>query len=482
MQKTKFDWQFHAKTKTACRAGKNGCYWARGKMLGGTSALNHMVYVRGNKHDFDVWSDFGNMGWDYESVLPYFKKSEGNQFVPFVDYRNGRYHNGAGPLKVNFSATDGSESFQKLFYDAALERGKQGISDINADEVLGYVRLQGNYLDGRRDSTAKAFLVPAKNRPNLHIIKHAFVEKILINKENVAYGVKFTYKGKHKFKAFARKEVIVSAGTVMSPHLLMLSGIGPKRVLDHFKIPVKSDLAVGRHLLEHINTVVWLKFNPTETSPLQQFDSVYQYAMHQTGPLNSIGVTQLTGFINTANGTGNPDFLIHFFYFTKNSSAMGIFLEINDYRDSIKETFLNEIKSYDIAGVLVVKLHPKSQGYITLSSSSACDKPIIKPKYFSHSDDMETMLRAVKQQISYVDTNSYRNKGGQIMHIPVKNCDRHKFLSDEYLRCYIQYFSITTNHPVGSCKMGPNSDPDAVVDPRLRVRNIKHLREIDAGM
>lgn len=480
--RTRVDWKFYAQSKFACKAIKNGCYWPRGKMLGGSSSMNYMIYIRGNKRDFDRWSELGNTGWNFDSVLPYFKKSEGNQYIPFVDYENGKYHNGSGPLKVSFTGVDGSEPAQKMLYDAAIERGNQGIDDINADKVLGYVRVEGTYFNGARQSTAKAFLIPAKNRPNLHIIKHAFVEKILINEQNVAYGVKFTYKGNHKLKAIGRKEVIVSAGAIMSPQLLMLSGIGPKNVLNKFKIPVKSDLAVGRHLLDHIYTITWMKFNPTETTPLQELDALYQYAMYRTGPLSSIGSMQMVGFINTVNGTGYPDFEIHFFYFTANSTGIRTFLDFYGFKNDIYQALLNENKNHDIAGILSVHLQPKSRGYITLSSTSAYNKPVIRPKYFSDPDDFESMLRAVKQQISYVDTNSYRSKGAEFIHIPLKECDLYEFKSDDYYRCYIQYFSITCYHPVGTTKMGPDSDPEAVVDPRLRVRNIKHLREIDAGM
>lgn len=166
-----------------------------------------------------------------------------------MSYDNGRYHSASGPMKIDFFGN--LIDTDKIFIDAALENGLTFIDDINADKTNGYLNLQGNTLNGRRQSTAKAFLIPAKNRPNLHVIKHALVKRILINNRNRAYGVKFTYKGK-TMKAFARKEVILSAGTIMSPMLLMLSGAGPQEELQKHKIPPKAVLTgVGKNLYDH---------------------------------------------------------------------------------------------------------------------------------------------------------------------------------------------------------------------------------------
>lgn len=480
LQQSEYDWKFHAKSNYACKAFNNGCYWPAGKMLGGSSSLNFMLYLRGIKRDFDYWAQLGNLGWDYESVLPYFKKSEGNLHSPFVE--NQRYHSGIGPVKIDFSINDGSQAFRKLFTDAAVERGNRIIADINADEELGYVRSQGTYGYGRRQSAAKAFLIPAKGRSNLHIIKHAFVEKILINAHNVAYGVQFRYKGQYVFQVIARKEVILSAGTVMSPHLLMLSGIGPRNILERHFIPVKSDLPVGNNLLDHVYSFAWFKFNPTETPSSLPLDNMYQYLMHGSGPLTSIGVSQLIGFINTVNGTGSPDFEIFFFYFPKNSPDFRTLLEKFDYKEEIKHQFLYLNRFYDIAAVASSLLRPKSRGCVKITSSSPYQKPIIRPEFFLNPDDMEAMLRAIKLQISYENTDSYKKAGGEFLHIPIRNCERYLFRSDNYYRCYIQYFSSTNFHPVGTSKMGPHTDPQAVVDSHLRVRNIRNLRQIDAGV
>lgn len=347
---------------------------------------------------------------------------------------------------------------------------------------MGYVNSQGTLTNGRRQSVAKAFLIPAKTRPNLRIIKHAFVQKILI-KNNIAYGVKFLYRGKHKMKAFARKEIILSAGVLMSPHLLMLSGIGPRDVLQRHKIPVKIELpGVGRNLRDHPYALLWCTANPTATSPTLALDIFYQYLVNSAGPLTSIGLTKLVGFINTVDGKGPPDYEIHFFYFTQNSFALPEFVEKLDYEDSIKQKLLYENTLHDILGVASVQLHAKSEGFVELQSSCPCKRPIVEPKFFDHPDDRDGILKTFKLQLSYLNTTAYKAIGVQPIHFPIQECDQHEFQSDDYCRCYIKHFSSTAFHPIGTTKMGPNSDPMAVVSPELKVRNCQNLRVIDAGM
>lgn len=411
--------------------------------------------------------------------MPYFKISEGNQHQPFVDYESGKYHNASGPMKVNFygNGDDGMNKYRKILLDAAAQSGIPIIKDINANQVLGYLKkMQGTHFNGRRESSAKAFLVPAKNRPNLHVIKHAFVEKILINPKNEAYGVEFEYNEQHKMRAIAGKEIILSAGAFMSPVLLQLSGIGPKEVLKEFNIPVKSDLPVGKNLIDHHGLYVWFKFNPTEDPSMQQLDNIYNLAIHNTGPLTSRCTSTVNGFVNTVDGKGLPDFQVYSYYHKRNSSTY------DAYTKGISQALTRENQNHDLLSVVLSEMHPKSKGYVKLRSSSPHDKPIINPRFYTEKYDVEATVRALKQQISFVETPSYRKHGGQFIHIPIKECDQFEFRSDDYFRCYIKYLGCGNNHPVGTSKMGSDSDPEAVVDSRLRVRNIKKLRQIDAGV
>lgn len=476
MLRTKYDWGFHTEQKTACRAQVNGCYWPRGKMLGGSSSINGMIYVRGTDRDYNRWAAAGNIGWDYESVLPYYKKSEANQYQPFVAYQNGRYHNANGPMKIDFFG-DYYES-DKIFFEAAKERGVPFGDDINADKHLGYLNAQGTIFQGRRVSTAHAFLIPAMHRPNLRIIKHAFVKKILINDQNRAYGVKFTIKGKKKMKAFAKKEVILSAGTVQSPVLLMISGIGPKKHLEKHNISMKADLQVGKNVMDHVIVNAFFAFNPTETVSTSQFDGIYNFAIYNTGYL--VSGRMLSAFVNSKNDSSYADIQFYPIYFTRNT--LSSYLDDMEYNENIKQTLNKVNENYDVAVIRINLLVPKSKGQILLRSKSACDPPIIKPNYLSENEDMATLVRALKEQIAYSSTKSYRSNGGHFIKIPLDDCDGLKYMSQEYLECYIRSFSYTDYHPVGSSKMGPKYDRSAVVDPQLRVYQIDGLRQIDAGM
>lgn len=483
IQKSRSDWEFYTESDSACLAHQHGCFWPRGKVLGGSSAINALFYVRGTPRDFNRWAELGNPTWDWEHALKYMKKSEGNQNPDFVKHENGKLHSDKGPLIVDFFGE--LHPMSKILIEAAHENGIKYVDDINTEEFLGYTNAQATVFNGRRQSTAKAFLVPAKYRSNLHIVKHAHVQQILINDKNVATGVEFLYKDEKIFKATSKKEVILSAGAVSSPQLLMLSGIGPKEHLEKHNIKVKHDSPVGNNLLDHIFTAIFFQFHrssPTKGSPTDALDAIYNLAIHNKGPLTNLGPTQLMAMINTQNGTGDPDIELHFLMFEQNSWKLRAHLQTKNYDKIIEKAILEANSKADIVIVWTTLMQPKSTGFIELKSSSPKDKPRIVPKYFSNEEDMITMLRAVKQQISFENTDIYRKHEGEFLKLPLKECDKFEFKSDNYLRCYIKHFSATLYHPVGTSKMGRDSDAGAVVDSRLNVRGVKRLRQIDAGI
>lgn len=442
-----------------------------------------MFYVRGNRRDFDRWAELGNPTWDYENALKYMKKSEANQNADFVKYQNGKYHSADGPMIVDFH--DELDPDAKVFYEAGQERGIKFVDDINADVDLGYVNAQAFVSNGRRYSAAKSFLVPAKNRTNLHIVKHAHARKILIDDDNVVTGVEFSYKNDRILKATIRKEVILSAGAISSPQLLMLSGIGPQEHLSKHNIKVKHNSAVGKNLYDHVVATLYFQFNrsaPNKDSPTEILDALYNLAIHNSGQLTYLGATQMIAMLNTENGTGYPDIELHFLYMKQNSWKFQSHIQPKLYDEAIEKALLEANAETEIGIIWVTLLQPKSKGFVQLNSASAKDKPYIDANYFDQEEDMATMLRAVKQQISFTDTNAYRKHEGEFLRIPLKECDQFEFKSDDYLRCYIRYFSATLYHPVGTSKMGPDTDADAVVDPRLNVRGVKRLRQVDAGI
>lgn len=367
-----------------------------------------------------------------------------------------------------------------MLVNAAKEKGYPFIDDINADKLTGYTNLQATYYQNRRWSAAKSFLIPAKNRTNLRIIKNAFVTKILINDKNEANGVKFRYRDR-KMKAFCRKEVILSAGAVMSPVLLMQSGIGPRKQLKEYKIPVKSDLPVGENLFDHIYTAVWFKFKSFGPfSPLSSLDAVYNLAVHNSGSLVSAG--KFSGFINAANNSIYPDIQIFAQFYQQGDPSLRQYLDLYQFKENFKDKLLKEQEQHNIVCIRVALLQPKSHGYIRLNGTSPYNKPIIKPKHFSHEDDMKVMLQAVKEQVSFENTTAYRANDAEFIWIPIPECDRFAFKSDEYYKCYVKYNTASLYHPLGTSKMGSDLDKKAVVNSFLRVKNIKRLRQIDAGM
>lgn len=449
-------------------------------MLGGSSSINFMIYNRGVEDDFTEWAALGNHGWDYENVLPYFKKFEGNQNESFVEYQNGRYHNAHGPLNV--SSGDASEVSAALIV-ALKQSGYDFVPDLNADKKTGFTLFQATNANGRRSSTANSYLVPAKNRENLHIIKHAFVNEILINEtNNEAYGVEFTYKEEHKMKAFSKKEVILSAGTIQSPPLLMRSGIGPKAHLEERNITCKVDLPVGENYIDHLFIPLNYILNVSSTAlpPTFQLDSLYEYVTHNTGLLASVSF--LAGRVDTTNSSGVPDVQVYFASVPRGGSSLLAGFYVYLQLEKVTEQNTKLLQDYDSLAVVISLNKPKSRGQIKLDECGTCNEGKINTNYLTHQSDRATVLRAIKQQYKLLQTEPFQKLGAKFVPISIDECDAIEFATDDYWECYMTYVSSPGGHQVGTSKMGPKSNADSVVDSRCRVHNVKGLRQIDAGM
>lgn len=509
------DWIFHTYSDTACLLAKDkACYLPRGKlnilnwyfqivefnkfnnaisfslifpgkMLGGSSAMNFMFYVRGNSDNYNDWAALGNKGWDYESILPYMKKYEGNQNASFVAYDHGKYHSANGPIKVNSTPLG---PVDQAIVDALQESGIKLIPDINADKKLGHLVLQQTAF-GRRSSTASSFLIPARNRTNLDIIKKAYVNKILLNDKNQAYGVEFTYDNQYNWTAYTNKEVIVSCGTVQSPPLLMRSGIGPKSELKKRKIPVKVDLPVGQNFIDHTYVPLFYTFNvSTEAqSPQTTLDQLYQYAAYQTGPLASIVFldAHMNSYNPTALNGASPDIQLFYSNSARGSGGFAGVAKFTSYMDNLQE-LIEYNNEADVSSLFFTLIQPKSRGNITLQdceyllNSTSCQDFKINAKYLHEESDRETFLRIIKYYTALLDSKPFQKINATFYQFPIPACDKYKVKSDDYWRCYIQQTTIPGSHMVGTNQMGVG--PGAVVDPRLKVYNVTGLREIDAGM
>lgn len=290
LQLTKIDWQYKTEPQTTACLGMVGrrCNWPRGKVLGGSSVLNYMLYVRGNRYDYDHWRDLGNPGWGYEHVLEYFKKSEDNR-NPYL--QNSKYHNKGGLLTVQESPW--KTPLVAAFVEAGTEIGYEN-RDINGEYQTGFMIAQGTIRRGSRCSTAKAFIRPARLRKNLHVALRSHVTKMIINPITMqAHGVEFIRNGV-KQVVYAKKEVILSAGAISSPQLMMLSGLGPADHLRELGIPLLKNLSVGDNLQDHLG-FGGITFNVDKPISIvqdrfQAMPVTFQYVLNERGPMTTLGI------------------------------------------------------------------------------------------------------------------------------------------------------------------------------------------------
>ncbi|XP_018018056.1 glucose dehydrogenase [FAD, quinone] [Hyalella azteca] len=489
LQLTDMDWKYKTEPQNSACLGMAGrrCNWPRGKVLGGSSVLNYMMYVRGNRHDYDKWAQMGNHGWDFESILPYFRKSEDNR-NPFLAL-NTRYHGTGGYLTV--MEAPWRTPLGDAWVEAGVQRGFKN-RDYNAEFQSGFMHPQATMRDGSRCSTAKAFLRPAVGRPNLHIAMRAFVTKILINPvTRRAYGVE--YFRNYKFHTvLARKEVILSAGAVNSPQILMLSGVGPKYHLQEHGIPVIQDLPVGHNLQDHISTGLLVFPVEAEVSIVQRryenFWALMKYILHGEGPLTVPGGLEGLGFVHTKyhymkNETKDyPDIEYHFISGSVASDGGRQLMKVSGLSQRTWEGYLKPLANRDSITILPMLLRPKSRGYITLRSASPQDHPLIFHNYFTHPDDMKVMVEGIKLAIEVAHTPAFRRFGTRMYEVIMPGCYHVKPWSDDYWECLARHSSFTIYHPSGTAKMGPYWDPEAVVDPELKVYGLSGLRVVDCSI
>lgn len=451
-------------------------------MLGGSSSMNAMIYIRGNRRDYDQWESQGNPGWGWKDVLEYFKKSEGNQDEDLVKSEEGKFHSKDGPLNVEHFPDNDPLKF--VFIEAAEDLGYKHLKDLNAEEHIGFGKVQGTVQNGKRFSTAKAFLNPIKDRPNLHIVKNAFVLN-LETKENAITGVRVNINNQQILIAKAKKEVIMSAGTINTPHILMVSGIGPKHHLRDHNITVVHDTPIGRNLQDHVIVPIFFKFHKSSAAEKTKeniAEAMYMYLIHKIGDLTSHGTVDTLGFINTKNDSAFPDIQYHHFSFKKKAPEVQFAFLSLGYEDYIIKKIVKASQNAEVAAVLVTLLNPKSRGKVELAHPEPDYQPRIVSNYLDVQEDVNTLIRGIRKYMRMLKTETFKNNEAQFLKIPIHECDKLKYNSNEYWECYTRHLSTTLYHPVGTAKMGPDSDREAVVDSRLKVKGIKGLRVVDASI
>lgn len=348
---------------------------------------------------------------------------------------------------------------------------------------------QGTVRKGSRCSAAKAFLRPVRNRLNLHISMYSHVTKVLIDSQTkTAFGVEFV-RDKEVHYIRAKKEVIVSGGSINSPQILMLSGIGPKKELLKHDIPIISDLQVGENLQDHIalGGLTFVVNQPVSIieSRFHTMSTVLEYAIFGQGPLTILGGVEGLGFVNTkyVNATDDfPDIEFHFVSGSTNSDGGNQLMKIHGLRDSFYQSVFQPLNNIDTFSIFPMLLRPKSRGSIRLRSKNPFDYPKIYPNYFEKDEDIKTLIEGTKIAIALSRTKAFQRFGAILNPHQFPDCRHLKMYSDKHWECMIRYYSATIYHPIGTCKMGPYWDSEAVVDSQLRVYGVNRLRVVDASI
>ncbi|XP_032795568.2 glucose dehydrogenase [FAD, quinone] [Daphnia magna] len=485
LQRTDIDWQYRTVAQSgSCLAfNDNKCNWPRGKILGGSSVLNYMLYVRGNKKDYDDWEALGNTGWSFDNVLPYFIKSEDNR-NPYLA-ANTQYHGTGGYLTVQEPPF--STPLLKAFIQGGQELGYEHL-DCNGAQQTGFMKAQGTIRRGSRCSTAKAFLRPVRDRPNLHISMNSLVHKIIIDPiTKQATAVRFEKDGQI-YTVEARKEIVLSAGAVNSPQLLMLSGVGPADHLQSFDIPVMADLPVGDNLQDHISLggMVFTFDKPYSVMDSRYFNipSILNWTINGVGPLTTLGGVEGLAWVNTKFATESdwPDIQFMFVAGTPTSDFGSIVKANNGVRDDVWDAYYKPVEGRDTWQVIPKLLRPESTGTIRLASADPHTAPLIDPKYFEKEQDLKVLVEGTKIALALGKTEAFQQIGTKFYDAIFPGCEQFTPWTDEYWGCFIRHYSSTIYHASGSCKMGPSSDKTAVVDPTLKVYGIKGLRVIDCSI
>ena len=456
MHNPKVDWCFH--TEKDETMNNRSIRYPRGKTLGGSSSINGLLWIRGQSNDYDNWKQQGNKGWGWDDVLPYFVKSENNELG------KSKYHSDSGPImvankKIKLKMLD-------EFINAAEESGIPKTDDFNTGDNFGVGFYQFTTSHSKfglklRCSSAKGYLNPVKRRKNLKIITNAVVQKIIFeNKMAVALSYMV---GDKIFEVKSNKEIILSAGSIGSPHLLQISGVGDAQKLKKHGIDIKKDLkGVGKNLQDHlmfrpVYKVKNLKsLNRKINSLFGNFLIGLEYIFNQSGPM-TMGASQVCGFAKSDSSRATPNLQFHV--------------------QPISTDILGATKLHDFEGITptVANVRPTSRGEINIVSKNIKDNPKIKMNYLSTDDDRYVAAQGLKLvRKIMLETKTFKK------YEPEEYRPGLHIQDDEELVKAGSDFTQTIFHPVGTCKMG--SDENAVVDDRLKVHGIENLRVVDASI
>jgi choline dehydrogenase-like flavoprotein len=456
-------------------------FYPRGKELGGSSMMNAMIYVRGHSKDYDEWEEMGNPGWSFKDVLPYFKKSE-------------RFE-GDMPNKERFHGMNGRLTVETAKYKYPIEKivleTLKGLNhttgDVNGEQENGgfFDPSQQTTANGRRLGTYNSFVVPILSSTNITVLTHSTVSKVLLD-SNKAHGVVLERFGQ-VLHYHVRNEVVLSAGAIGSPQILILSGVGPRDDLRNLGITLVEDLPVGQNLQDHCLVMQPLQVGHSErliTHPLQYGNPMNHLEFWSNG--SGVLTSNYLGTNGMLHLKGNkdpirPDIQMYVLPFDHAVDFGIIVKDLLNYNDTIWEELYGDRMD---TGFFIVPalLRPKSRGTVTLASKDITEAPIIDPQYLTHEDDLEVLIEGLKFVKSLEDTEQFKKFKIQTFPPNKLLCGQFDPDTDEYYKCYVQNFIATVYHPAGTCSMGPTGSKNAVVDHRLKVHGIDGLRVVDASV
>ncbi|WP_323845981.1 choline dehydrogenase [Microbulbifer magnicolonia] len=450
----KYNWAYNGKPDPKLRRGQP-IFSPRGKALGGSSAVNAMLYVRGQQEDYDEWAALGNEGWSYRDLLPYFKKSEHHE-----KFAGNDYHGNNGNLHISAPDT-AAYPMSRAFVEAAQQAGCKYSDDFNGAEQEGVGYFHLNIKDGRRFGAAAAYLKPAMGRGNLTVLTEAQVKKIVLDGDR-AVAVELCHKGSD-LKLEAEREIILSGGAINSPQLLQLSGIGDSAHLQSLGIECLHQLpGVGKNLQEHVDACVLVSskinngFTASLSGLLKMLPDTLKYAVSKKGKLAK-SITEAGGFIKSSDDVERPDVQLHMLPLL--------------FDDCGRDLKLMARPGYSVH---VCVLRPKSSGSVMINSADPFAAPEIDYNFFAHEQDRKVMVNGIRRVREILAAAAFDEYRGEELH-PGAGCQ-----SDEEIFARVQEKVGLVFHPVGTCKMG--TDEQAVVDPQLRVHGLKCLRVVDASI
>ncbi|WP_087733867.1 GMC family oxidoreductase [Paraburkholderia piptadeniae] len=452
MTHPEYNWRFYTEPEPELAGRK--IYQPRGRTLGGSSSINGLIYIRGQRRDYDEWRDLGNPGWGWDECLPYFRKLETN------DLGASATRGDSGPMHA--TSVPPEHELVDAFIAASERVGVPRVNDFNDGRQEGVGYFQVSTKNGFRCSTAVAYLKPAKHRTNLHIETLAYATKILFHGKR-ATGVRYTRQGQ-SFEVHAKREVLLCAGAIQSPQLLQISGVGPAKVLSEFGItPVHVSEGVGENLQDHLQVRLMYEV----TKPITTNDAVrsltgkaamgLQWLLRRSGPL-AVGINHGGMFCRALpEENATPDIQFHFAALSADSTAGAV---------------------HDFPGCTysICQLRPESRGFVRLRSLEPSEAPRIQANYLSTETDRRTTVAGVKFARRVAATE------------PMAGYMKREYRpgpdirTDEEILQFCREYATTIFHPSGTTKMGPAHDPGAVVDAQLRVRGVEGLRVVDCSI